>query len=168
MKKKTAPEMLEARLARTLREPLESPPEWLMNWAEDLPRSHPRRVARGVRQALTLAFDSWALIPVGARSGADQKRRLVFRSGKVDLDLEVEALGAAAQRVLRGQVLDAGIPGGRTFATGEVRLLRGTKPVASTTLHPSGDFTFQAVASERYTLQIDAPGFRCRVAGLEL
>lgn len=168
MKRKSPPETVEARLSRFLHEPLETPPDWLMAWAEDLPRSHPRRVARGLMQALTLSFDSWALLPMGARSGADRKRRLVYRAGQVDLDLEIEALGGAAQRVLRGQILDAAIPGGRTFTTGEVRLLRGRRSVARTTLRPAGDFTFAAVTSERYTLQIEAPGFRCRVAGLDL
>lgn len=168
MKKKSSPESLEIRLSRALREPLEAPPDWLMAWGEDLPRSHPRKLARGVLQTLALSFDSWALLPVGARSGAERKRRLVYRAGEVDLDLEVEARGSESTCTVRGQILDAGIPGGRTFTAGEVRLFRGRRPVARAALQPSGDFAFPAVASQRYTLQIDAPGFRCRVAGLEL
>lgn len=163
---------VESLLHKLLTEPLDSPPDWLAAWAEDLPRSHPRRVPRGLIQALTLTFDSWQMVPVGARSGPDRNRRLVFRAGSIDVDLEIEALGAArgreAQRIVRGQILDAGIPGGRTFTAGEVRLVRGRRAVARAPLSERGDFTLPAVSAERYALHVEAPGFRCRVAAIEL
>lgn len=163
---------VESLLHKLLTEPLDAPPDWLAAWAEDLPRSHPRRVPRGLIQALTLSFDSWQMVPVGARSGPDRNRRLVFRAGSIDVDLEIEALGAArgreAQRIVRGQILDAGIPGGRTFTAGEVRLVRGRRAVARAPLGERGDFTLPAVSAERYALHVEAPGFRCRVAAIEL
>lgn len=159
-------------LRKLLKEPLDTPPDWLVAWAEDLPQAHPRRVPRGLIQALTLTFDSWQMVPVGARSGPDRTRRMVFRAGSIDVDLEIEPIGGPrgreTQRVIRGQILDSGVPGGRTFRTGEVKLLRGRRAVACVALNERGDFTLPAVAAERYALYVEAPGFRCRVTALEL
>jgi anti-sigma factor RsiW len=152
---------LEAVVTPLLRRSLVTTPSWLRNWSEDLPQSHPRRVARATSRLLRLTFDSWALKLAGARSVASGVRRLVFRSGPVDLDLQIET-GPAGRLRLRGQVLDGSIPGGRTFAAGQVEVRSGRRSAGTSPLGRRGDFVLADLAPGTYEVRITARGLLCR------
>ncbi len=146
---------------------LESPPEWLSAWAADLPRSHPRRVPRPARSRLRLAFDSMVLKPAGVRGQATRPRRLVFRSGPVDIDLEIDARPDGSL-ILNGQILDSSVPGGRLFDSGTVAIKSGRSVVARSPLSELGMFRIAAPGSGTFSLSIESRDFNCGIPSLEI
>ena len=106
---------------------LESPPEWLANWADDRPRDEPRKAPRRMEPILRLVLDSWQLQPMGARGTAPSSRRLLYRTGSVDLDIELDLGRGGRTATIQGQILDATVAGGRQFSAGHVRLLAGRR-----------------------------------------
>lgn len=155
-------------LASSLGGPLiEAPPEWLANWADDLPRMHPRRApARGF-PSFRLVFDSWQAATVGARGATQTSRRLLFRAGSVDLDIELEIPAGRTDAVIQGQVLDASVPGGRVFEKGEARLVSGRRTVMRAPLDAHGRFRLSGVPRRRYQLHLQATGFKLQLPEIE-
>jgi len=147
---------------------LESPPEWLANWADDRPRDQPKKVPKGLMPILRLVLDSWRLEPLGARGVAPSSRRLLYRAGSVDLDIELDLGRAGRTATVRGQILDATVTGGRQFSEGHVRLLAGRRLVVKVPLGTRGDFRLSDVPRRVYHLNIAAAGFRVRVDSFEI
>ena len=128
---------------------LEQPPEWLANWADDLPRLHPRPRPVENRPAL-------------ARSVGAAPRRLVYRAGTSDLDLEIEPSAPGHVRLF-GQILD----GGAGTRKGAVKVLRGGRTIARATIDAEGRFSVERRPSgksctllvETADLKLELPDF---------
>jgi hypothetical protein len=156
-------------LALTARASLVEPPDEALEHAFDIvpaPRSESPRRAWGIAALLDDTFTRPAL--AGIRGQAGVERRVLFRAGSSDLDLEI-APSPEEPDALRvtGQVLTPGAPS----PEGLVAMLRPGPGLALRALGDDlGVFVFPAVPPGRYRLDILAPGgeIAIRVQELEL
>ena len=166
-----AREWLEKTLAATARGRLDEPPRSVLERAfEIVPRvpvrSRPER--RGWSLGRLLRDSLAQPAPAGVRSAGAAGRRLLYRAGDADLDLEVAeaAEGGPAFRVT-GQLL---VPGSTSPPAVFAALWSEGELLAHAAADPVGMFVFPHVQPGSYRLEVWAPteGRGVRIQPLEL
>jgi hypothetical protein len=133
--------------------PPEAPPERV----REALRAHFRRWAEGRRQpglfqrlVAQLTFDSRrqpAL--VGVRGGPVEPGQLLYTTDRLDIELHVLSAGPGQVRIL-GQALSRDPE--LNVADCAVQLLAGEREIGLTSTNELGEFTFEAVPCDNYTL----------------
>ena len=132
------------------------PPADLLEWGIQLFQPILRPIESKTSKVLTIAklvFDSFEQpAPVGIRYVGSVPRQLLFRAGKVDVDVRIES---GDDRVsLAGQVLSESE---RFFENTPVRLESHGVVRYKTQTNPVGEFLFDEVPQDTYHLSEDLP-----------
>ncbi len=132
------------------------PPAEVLEWGTQLfqPVFQPAESESSkVLRIAKLVFDSFEQpTPVGVRYVGSAPRQLLFRTGKVDIDVRVES---GDDRVsLAGQVLSESE---RFFENAPVRLESHGVVRYQTQTNPVGEFLFDQVPHDTYHLSMDLP-----------
>ena len=135
---------------------INEPPAELLQWGTQLFQPVFRPAEGKTSRVLNIAklvFDSFEQpSPVGIRSVGTAPRQLLFRAGKVDVDVRIES---GDDRVsLAGQVVSESE---RFFENTPVRLESHGVVRYKTQTNPVGEFLFDEVPHDTYHLSVDLP-----------
>jgi hypothetical protein len=152
------------------REVLREPPESLVERAVELFESRKRKSRVGFLERIeaVLVFDSLTQPSLaGVRRIGTTGRQLLYRAGSLDIDLRVVEGDDPKLSDLMGQILRKK-KGLISVAGLELLLKKGRKKIQSTRSDSWGEFSFSKLSPGRYRVEVNLPGQRVEIRGIQV
>ena len=152
------------------REVLREPPESLVERAVELFESRKRKPRVGFLERIeaVLVFDSLTQPSLaGVRRIGITGRQLLYRAGSLDIDLRVVEGDDPKLSDLMGQILRKK-KGLISVAGLELLLKKGRKKIQSTRADSWGEFSFSKLSPGRYRVEVNLPGQRVEIRGIQV